>query len=56
MSLLNKKDQTSDDTVGQLSRYMGWIKEHIKVLKIIVAGKFDEKIKEIFQNSKFYMK
>ena len=25
-----KKNQTSDDTVGQLSRYMGWIKEHKK--------------------------
>ena len=25
-----KKNQTSDDTVGQLARYMGWIKEHKK--------------------------
>ena len=35
-----KKNQTSDDTVGQLSRYMGWIKEHKKdegVKGIIVA-------------------
>ena len=43
-----KKNQTSDDTIGQLSRYMGWIKEHKKddnVKDIIVAGKFDEKLK-----------
>ena len=43
-----KKNQTSDDTIGQLSRYMGWIKEHKKddnVKGIIVAGKFDEKLK-----------
>ena len=42
-----KKNQTSDDTIGQLSRYMGWIKEHKKdenVKGIIVAGKFDEKL------------
>ena len=43
-----KKNQTSDDTIGQLSRYMGWVKEHKKddgVKGIIVAGKFDEKLK-----------
>ena len=43
-----KKNQTSDDTIGQLSRYMGWIKKHKKdegVKGIIVAGKFDEKLK-----------
>ena len=43
-----KKNQTSDDTIGQLSRYMGWVKEHKKddaVKGIIVAGKFDEKLR-----------
>ena len=23
-----KKNQTSDDTIGQLARYMGWLEEH----------------------------
>jgi hypothetical protein len=43
-----KKNQTSDDTIGQLSRYMGWVKQELKddnVKGIIVAGKFDEKLK-----------
>jgi len=42
-----KKNQTSDDTIGQLARYMGWIKEHKKdfaVRGIIVAGQFDKKL------------
>lgn len=42
-----KKNQTSDDTVGQLTRYMGWIKKHkkdINVQGIIVAGQFDKKL------------
>ncbi len=42
-----KKNQTSDDTVGQLTRYMGWIKKHKKdsnVCGIIVAGQFDKKL------------
>jgi hypothetical protein len=42
-----KKNQTSDDTVGQISRYMGWVKEKLgdeKVQGIIVAGKYDEKL------------
>ena len=42
-----KKNQTSDDTVGQLLRYMSWIKEKkedSKVVGIIVAGSFDEKL------------
>ena len=56
-----KKNQTSDDTVGQLSRYMGWIKEHKKdegVKGIIVAGKFDEKLKyakTMLQNSEAFL-
>ncbi len=56
-----KKNQTSDDTVGQLSRYMGWIREHKKdegVKGIIVAGKFDEKLKyakTMLQNSEAFL-
>ena len=42
-----KKNQTSDDTVGQIARYMGWIEEdkndpHVK--GIIIAGKYDKKL------------
>jgi len=42
-----KKNQTSDDTVGQLTRYMGWIKrekndENVK--GIIIAAEFDKKL------------
>ena len=42
-----KRNQTSDDTVGQILRYMGWIQEKKgdeNVKGIIVAGKFDEKL------------
>ncbi|MDD5009241.1 MAG: PDDEXK nuclease domain-containing protein [Syntrophorhabdaceae bacterium] len=42
-----KKDQTSDDTIGQVARYMGWIKEHKKdenVKGIIIAGSYDKKL------------
>jgi hypothetical protein len=42
-----KRNQTSDDTVGQLARYMGWIKKHKNdqdVRGIIVAGQFDKKL------------
>ncbi len=42
-----KKNQTSDDTVGQILRYMGWVKEKLKdvnVRGVIVAGKYDEKL------------
>ena len=42
-----KKNQTSDDTVGQLLRYMGWIKKNKQdegVKGIIVAGQFDNKL------------
>ena len=52
-----KKNQTSDDTIGQLSRYMGWIKEHKKddgVKGIIVAGKFDEKLKYAKNKSEIF--
>jgi hypothetical protein len=42
-----KKNQTSDDTVGQILRYMGWVKEKLEdqnVQGIIVAGKYDQKL------------
>lgn len=42
-----KRNQTSDDTVGQVTRYMGWIQDKFKdenVKGVIVAGKYDEKL------------
>ena len=42
-----KKNQTSDDTVGQVARYMGWIKEKKgdkNVPGIIIASELDEKL------------
>ncbi|KKP77550.1 MAG: GTPase subunit of restriction endonuclease-like protein [candidate division WS6 bacterium GW2011_GWF1_35_23] len=42
-----KKNQTSDDTVGQLARYMGWVKEKLvdnDVRGIIIAGGFDKRL------------
>jgi len=42
-----KRNQTGDDTVGQLLRYMGWVKRHLgdeKVKGVIVAGKYDKKL------------
>jgi hypothetical protein len=44
-----KRGQTSDDTIGQITRYMGWVKENLaknkKVKGIIIAGNYDKKIK-----------
>ena len=43
-----KKSQTSDDTVGQLTRYMGWLEEHKTAGKstkgIIIAGHYDQRL------------
>jgi hypothetical protein len=42
-----KKNQTSDDTIGQLARYMGWVQETKKddnVKGIIIAGSYDRKL------------
>lgn len=43
-----KRNQTSDDTIGQLTRYMGWIEEHksngVLTKGIIIAGKYDERL------------
>jgi hypothetical protein len=42
-----KRNQTSDDTVGQVLRYMGWVAENLSdpnVKGIIIAGKYDKKL------------
>jgi len=42
-----KRNQTSDDTIGQVMRYMGWISEKFNnpsVRALIVSGKFDQKL------------
>jgi hypothetical protein len=43
-----KKNQTSDDTVGQLTRYMGWLEEHKTDGKltrgIIIAAQYDNRL------------
>jgi restriction system protein len=43
-----KRDQTSDQTVGQLARYMGWLEEHKtngqSTKGIIIAGKYDNRL------------
>ncbi|HWP31992.1 MAG TPA: endonuclease NucS domain-containing protein [Fimbriimonadales bacterium] len=42
-----KRNQSSDDTVGQLTRYMGWIEENKQIATkgVIIAGQFDERLK-----------
>lgn len=45
-----KRGQTSDETVGQVLRYMGWVQENLlepgaEVRGLIIAHKADEKIK-----------
>ena len=43
-----KRGQTNDQTVGQLTRYMGWVKEKLNdegVTGIIIAGQFDERLR-----------
>lgn len=43
-----KKNQTSDDTVGQLARYMGWLEENKTKGKptkgIIIAAQYDDRL------------
>jgi len=43
-----KKNQTSDDTIGQISRYMGWLEEHKTrgepAKGIIIASAYDKKL------------
>lgn len=56
-----KKNQTSDDTVGQLARYMGWIKANKnddKVRGIIIAGEYDKKLDyalKVVENVEVYL-
>jgi len=50
-----KKNQTSDDTVGQAMRYMGWVEEKLNdpnVKGIIVAGQFDQKLHYAMKRAK----
>ena len=43
-----KKNQTSDDTISQLARYMGWLEEHKTNGKptkgIIIAAQYDDRL------------
>jgi hypothetical protein len=43
-----KKNQTSDDTIGQLTRYMGWLEEHKTngqpTKGIIIAAQYDNRL------------
>lgn len=42
-----KKNQTSDDTIGQIARYMGWIKSKKgdkNVKGVIIAGSYDKRL------------
>jgi restriction system protein len=43
-----KKNQTSDDTIGQLTRYMGWLEEHKTngqpTKGIIIAAQYDKRL------------
>ncbi|MEK6952479.1 MAG: PDDEXK nuclease domain-containing protein [Nanoarchaeota archaeon] len=56
-----KKNQTSDDTVGQITRYMGWIKKNKNnpnVKGIIIAAEFDKKLEyalEAVQNIEVFL-
>ncbi len=56
-----KKNQTSDDTVGQLTRYMGWIMEKKKdknVHGIIIAAEHDTKLEyalKILKNIQLFL-
>ncbi|PIT84893.1 hypothetical protein COU37_01365 [Candidatus Micrarchaeota archaeon CG10_big_fil_rev_8_21_14_0_10_45_29] len=44
-----KRDQSSDDTVGQIARYMGWIEEKKSpgksVKGIIIAAQYDDRLR-----------
>ncbi len=56
-----KKDQTSDDTIDQLVRYMGWIKKtknDPNVKSIIIANRYDKKLGyaiEVMPNIEVYL-
>jgi restriction system protein len=48
-----KKGQTSDDTVGQVLRYMGWVKKNLasgqEVRGVIIAGANDLRLQYALQ-------
>lgn len=56
-----KKNQTSDDTIGQLTRYMGWImdkKGDKNVSGIIIAADYDNKLEyalKVLQNVQVFL-
>jgi len=42
-----KRNQTSDDTIGQVTRYMGWVKQELGdagVKGVIIAGSYDQRL------------
>lgn len=42
-----KRNQTSDDTIGQITRYMGWVKQELGddgVKGVIIAGSYDKRL------------
>jgi hypothetical protein len=45
---MSPKGQTSDDTVGQVARYMGWVKNRLAggqdVKGVIIAGANDARL------------
>jgi restriction system protein len=56
-----KKNQTSDDTIGQLTRYMGWImdkKGDKNVTGIVIAADYDNKLEyalKVLQNVQVFL-
>jgi len=46
---IKKGSETSDEVVGQLARYMGWVKQNLakskNVIGIIIAGGYNEKLR-----------
>jgi hypothetical protein len=45
-----KRDQSSDETIGQVLRYMGWVKQHLakpndRVEGLVIAHEADDKIR-----------
>lgn len=50
---IKKGSDTSDKVVGQLARYMGWIKQNLakknNVVGIIIAGGYDEKLRYVIK-------
>lgn len=56
-----KRNQTSDDTIGQLARYMGWVKANMKskdVKGVIIAGQYDKKLdfaREMIPNTEVFI-